>query len=555
MRKSLKESVAVALSITTILSFAGCAKASPTAAGSTGSNMKTWTVWTSATGPAPTENNPILKIVEQKLHVDLKCEMSVGDTKTKVATMIAGDKLDDIMFGSEDLVSANALIPLDKYLTSDEYPNIKKYYGKFLAKLKDPNHGNHVYALPAEGPSEGKTNNFEPNGTGFWIQKCVLKDENWPKIKTLDDYFNAIETYLKKHKTFQGKPLIGFEQLCDENKLFALYNQPAFLDGHPNDGAVEVDENNKAHVFYASDSAKRYFKKLNEEYNKGVIDKEFATLNNDNYTSKISSGTVLGLADQQWDFGDGINALKSQKLFWQTYVGFPLTWDSSIKDNYVDREGATINIGNGYGISRTAKDPDAIMHFFDTTLNREWQDLFYWGIKGKDYEVDKSGHYYRTQAQRDAQNDNNWKYTNSLVSYFSNAPKIGGTWPDGNAIDGPAKQLSEWQATLSDADKEVLKAYGAKSYQDFYSEPSEPKAYYPCWQISVPNGSPAAVELQKLNDLSFQNLPKIIMASPSQFGGDWDQYVSGVKNSDLKSYEDLMDQGIQYRLKNWTVTK
>lgn len=554
MRKSLKESVAVALSMTTILSFAGCAKASPTAASGTGSNMKTWTVWTSATGPAPTESNPIMKIVEQKLHVDLKCEMAVGDTKTKIGTMIAGDKLDDIMFGSEDLVSANALIPLDKYLTSDEYPNIKKYYGKFLSKLKDPNHGNHVYALPAEGPSEGKVNSFEPNVAAFWIQKCVLKDENWPKLKTLDDYFNAIETYMKKHKTFQGKPLIGFEQLCDTNRPYILSNPPEFLDGHPNDGGVEV-ENNKAHIFANSDSSKKYFQKLNEEYNKGIIDKEFATINTDTYQSKIASGAVLGLDDAQWNWGDGLNALKSQKMYWQTYVAFPLTWSPSIKDNYIDKSYATINIGNGYGISRTAKDPDAIMHFFDTTLNREWQDLFYWGIKGKDYEVDKSGHYYRTQAQRDAQNDNNWKYTNSLVSYFSNAPKIGGTWPDGNAIDGPAKQLTEWQANLSDADKEVLKNYGYQSYQDFFSEPMEPNVYYPCWQISVPNGSPAAVENQKMGDLAFQNLPKAIMAKLEQFNDIWNHYSSEIKNSDVKSYEDLINAGIQYRLKNWSIIK
>ena len=50
-------------------------------------------------------------------------------------------------------------------------------------------------------------------------------------------------------------------------------------------------------------TAKRYFQKLNEEYQKGYVDVEFATQTYDEYIAKLSTGAghvrpVVGLREQ-----------------------------------------------------------------------------------------------------------------------------------------------------------------------------------------------------------------------------------------------------------------
>lgn len=53
--------------------------------------------------------------------------------------------------------------------------------------------------------------------------------------------------------------------------------------------------------YNTTDTTRRYFQKLNEEYQKGMIDTEFATQIYDEYISKLSTGRVLGMCDQWWD--------------------------------------------------------------------------------------------------------------------------------------------------------------------------------------------------------------------------------------------------------------
>ncbi len=549
---------AIALSLATVLSVAatGCNKTPGNSGGSAGNGSKgitTLSVWTGMTGNSLSPNNRILKMVRDQLGFDIKTEMLVGDLKTKVGTMVAGGKYSDLLQYNDAFVRAGAMIPLEKYLTSDQYPNLKKHYGPYLIKMKDPSHQGHIYYMPNWNVNIGNKPNFFPNGTAFWIQKIVLKEAGWPKIKTPEQYFSVIEAYMKKHPNVNGKPTIGFEVLADRNRMYSLYNAPEFLAGYPNDGGVIVNKSGdsyKADIFFDKDTSKNYFKLLNQEYMKGVVDKEAFTENYDQYISKIANGQVLGLNDQEWSFANGMDSMTSKKDYWHTYVGLPLTWDSSIRDQYVDRPDASINLLNGYGISKACKDPDAVMHLLDTLLDKKWQVLNQWGIQNTDYEVDKSGHFYRTQAQRVAQIDPNWAWNNTLKSFSDNAPKLEGTYPDGNATSA-GLQLSEWQAALTDVDKEVLKAYGATSWQDFYTKPQEQPIYYPCWEISVPNGSPAAMEQTKLDDLALENLPQCVMSQQGNFDNAWSKYVNAIHGSDVDAYLKVENDGIQYRLKNW----
>jgi putative aldouronate transport system substrate-binding protein len=298
-------------------------------------------------------------------------------------------------------------------------------------------------------------------------------------------------------------------------------------------------------------SSKQYFSLLNTEYRKGIVDPEAFTQNADQYVAKIATGVVLGLNDQEWSFGTAVTSLQGSKQDWSTYVGLDLTW-SGKGGEYLDRSDATINLANGYGLSKTCKNKARIMEFFNAFDSRKWQDLNQWGVKNTDYKVDSKGKYYRTAAQRSAQLDlNTWGYKNTLKSFADNAPHLLGTYKDGNGCSA-GQQQSEWYSSLSTVDKTVLKAYKADSWEDLYAKPVAQPPYYPCWQISVPTGSAANTELQKVWDLAFENLPKCISStSASGFASGWSSYVSQIHKTPVNDYLKVEQAGIDYRMKNW----
>ena len=74
------------------------------------------------------------------------------------------------------------------------------------------------------------------NDEAFWIQARVLKWAGYPKIDTLDKYFDLIEKYNEANpKMADGTENIPYTILCDDWRYFCLENAPQFLDGYPND--------------------------------------------------------------------------------------------------------------------------------------------------------------------------------------------------------------------------------------------------------------------------------------------------------------------------------
>ena len=54
--------------------------------------------------------------------------------------------------------------------------------------------------------------------------------------------------------------------------------------------------------YNVTDTAKRYFGKLNEEFHKGIMDPRAFNATYDQYLDKLSTGAVLGMVDQWWQF-------------------------------------------------------------------------------------------------------------------------------------------------------------------------------------------------------------------------------------------------------------
>ncbi|MCL2270824.1 MAG: extracellular solute-binding protein, partial [Treponema sp.] len=360
-------------------------------------------VYSMASMQQPPANNKIYKWIADNLNVTFTWDILVGDKDQKIGVMIAGGEYPDLLHvDSTKFYEAGALLPLDDLI--DKYaPRLKAHYAEAWEKMKEKD--GHVYTLPVWGVFSGRDYGTWYGSSAMWVQKEVLKEFGYPRIKTMDEYFDLLIRYKERYPTINGMPTIAYTILAYDWRSFCLINPPNFLAGFPNDGNGTIDPvTHEYKVFLYQDISKRWFKKLNEMNAAGIIDRSCFVDNYDQYLSKIASGRVLGFHDQAWQFQSAEYSLTNQGMHNRTYAPLPVVFDESIRPWYRNRH--VPNFGQGIGISIKAKDPVRIIRFLDAQLDDEVQKVIgFYGILGEDYHLDENGLPYRTQLQRDQQED------------------------------------------------------------------------------------------------------------------------------------------------------
>ncbi len=497
----------------------------------------------------PTSDNKIFKKIKDELGITFKFDILSGDLNQKLGVMIAGNDLPDLVSYSPKFQDANKIIPLEDKIQKSA-PDIYKHFvdGKAWGMMKDSNDG-HTYYMPNYGVSATDPTGSYYSGPAFWIQKDVLKEAGYPKVTTLDQYFNLIQDYVKKHPTVNGAPTIGFETLATSQQSFVLENAPAQLSGHPNDGGVNVDKG-VATLYADKDIAKTYFKKLNEMYNIGIVDKEAITQTKDQYLQKIATGRVVGMYDQHWNFQSAEDTLTKDKKYGETYAPLAITYDG-VTPHYKDRP--VPNLQNGFSITTSCKEPDRVLAALNLLMSEKWQKILNWGLEGEAYTIDAASKQpVWSEEQKTNSSDNAWKAKNKADAIYASIPKTEGKYSDGNFTslgDNPI----QYAKGLSDYDKEFLKAYNATSQYDMMGKAPENEIYYPCWNINIPSNSPASIANTAINETQLKWLPRVIAAKTSEFDSQWKSYTDDIQKQNPKAYLDAINEGIQYRIKNWTV--
>ncbi|OOM78776.1 hypothetical protein CLPUN_18240 [Clostridium puniceum] len=532
----------------------GCGNQAKEASSSSDSDgIKEFTAFYATPGKEIPDNNRLKNAIAKKIGAKINEQWLTGQTaKERIGVMVAGGEYADFIDGGDGtqaLIDAGALIPLEDKL--DKYPNLKKFVSESDRKRITKDDG-HIYYIPQFSTVQGKEMDTIHNGEAFWIQKAVLEWANYPKIKTVDEYFDLIEKYKQANPTINGQPTVGFEILSDDWRYFCLENPPQFLAGYPNDGKAIIDKNTLVAKNYNTiPEAQRYYKKLNEEYNKGIIDPETFTSSYDQYISKISTGRVLGLVDQHWQFNNGELSLKQQNLDERTYVPLPLTLDPNVKPQY--RSKLEYNGGGGLGISASCKDVDGALKLINDLLDPEVITMRSWGEKDVDYKVNDKGVFYRTDEQR--ANNRNQDWVNANMCSYSWFPNYRGMQADGINAMVPNEQPDEFYAELRPADKKILDAYGYKTFTEFMNTPPEKnEPWFPIYSFtnSLTSDSPAGIAMQKMDEIKKQWLPKVIMTKTADFDSSWNQYQTTLTTQvDIKAYEDELTKEVKKRVEKY----
>ena len=524
--------------------FAGCgsdaastdAKENADGADSTeAGGVKEFTAFFAVPGSEINDDNEIQQIIADKTGVKVKETWLTGQTAEEaVGMMITGGELPDFICGGSgqsQLYDADVLVALDDYL--DDYPNIKNFFTQQQWDQLRQDDG-HIYWIPQFSNIKGEEKVCTHNDEAFWIQARVLKWADYPEIRTMDQYFDLIERYNEANPTMEdGTENIPYTILCDDWRYFCLENAPQFLDGYPNDGSCIVDPETLTVIDYnTTDTAVKYFQKLNEEYQKGIVDPESFTQTYDEYIAKLSTGRVLGMIDQWWDFAyTAGDAIKQAGLDAQGCDSSPIpfTIDESVKNQW-HCSGGVLNVSDGLAITTSCEDVEAALQFVDDLLSQDIHNLRFWGVEGVDYNVDDNGEFYRTEEQRTRAVDTAYKASHTCTySYF---PQYSGTSDDGINANKPDGQANEFFDGLNDDVKEAFSAFGAETYVDMIGTNEAPGAWYPMWSYSnsFTTDTEGGMAWNKIGEIKHEYLPQVVMAK--DFDAAWAEYMDAYNSCD-----------------------
>lgn len=531
--------------------------AASTEGGSSGENtndssgVKEFTAFFAVPGSEINDDNEIEQKIAEITGAKCKETWLTGQTAQEaVGTLIAGGEYPDMIDGGDgmkQLYDAGALVALDDYI--DKYPNIKEFLtDEEWDKLRQDD--GHIYWINQFGNIYGEEKATTHSDEAFWIQTRVLKWADYPEIHTMDQYFDLIEKYNEANPTMDdGTENIPYTIICDDWRYFCLENAPQFLDGYPNDGSCIVDPDELKIVDYnTTPTAKRYFQKLNEEYQKGIVDPESFTQTYDEYIAKLSTGRVLGMIDQWWDFAYNVNdAFKRQGLDKEgcNYVPLPITIDEGMKNQW-HNSGGTLNVSSGLAITTSCEDVEGALQFINDLLDQEVHDLRFWGEKGVDYDVDENGEYYRTEDMRMQSSDTAYQASHScLYSYF---PQYSGTSRDGINAMKPEDQAKEFYDGLSEDVQNCFKAYGAETYVDMLGTSEAPGPWYPMYSYSnnMTTATEGGMAWTKMGEVKHEYLPKVVMAS--DFDSAWEEYMGVYNNCNPQAFIDEMQAELDRRI-------
>ena len=522
MRKFLAGFLAI-LMVLSLCSFAAAEDQTPI----------TVTVFRGDPGDQPTSDNKIYKMIEEEFGITFEIEFLAGDLDETLGTKIAGEDYPDLFDGgnsAEKLINAGALIDLMPYISEEKTPNLWNHIKDILPQIVNEN--GELFIIPNYGINyNGQVQNY-CNGPAFFIQKQVLAWAGYPEIKTLDQYFDVIERYLAANPTnADGVPYTGFAILCEGWRHFCLINPVQHLMGQPNEGEVYINrETYEVETFINQAYAKPYYAKLNEMFNKGLISRDTFVMNYDQYIAALSSGTVLGMFDQTWDFGSATSALEVAGMYENTFIALPLVYDEhyglgTISEQYLN--GAVPNKDRGFGISVNCEYPERMVALFEALLSDEWQIRLQWGIEGEDYYIE-NGRMLMTAEQYKNRQDATWKRANAAPAIWESAPKKQGIMDNGNTWD-PANQGEIYFSLMSEYDQAFLAAYGYKKPADFFNAPCELAPWGEAWQIDK---APIQDDYDDFLAIQDEWLPKIIMAADEdEFDELWDEFVEEIAPS------------------------
>lgn len=455
--------------------------------------------------PYDPSKDVVMQAIEKKLNIDIVPEMvDVQQYKTKLNLKMASGDIPDITridFADDfqKYAQQGAFVDLTDMINEKDTPNILKEVPPEVFDQAKVN--GKIYGIPYQGGP----------GAGYrWdlvLRTDYMKEAGFTEApKTLDDYYNLLKKVKELHPDVI--PLGGYTAQIGEvkyanNSFDNIFGAFGVTPGYftETDGKFsnyDIDPRMRDALLF-----------LQKMYSEGLIDKEFATIKEEQLRSKIYSGKLFSWMgwwstasnyDTQIETNEQIKAGKlaadgtlpnqdNEPFKYLTLTGSLTGSDGKA----VAPTGAPFAQMNA--ISVKTKDPKRALSIIEDSLSEENQMLTVWGIEGQDYhfdgsgklvvdtpniidpktQQDKDGNFHGVQSYLFAPGLNGWphyleslplRYSQSLGVAINNPYQIADA---SNYLDSPTKiaKLKELNTMRDAVFTQIIMGGDIKQFDDF----------------------------------------------------------------------------------------
>lgn len=519
------------------------------------SDSVTLTVFDSDTNPDWVEDmdTPVGRKIKEDTGVTLDAEFDIEGGETKIPLMTASGDYPDLIVskGAGQLVDAEALVDLAP-LIEEHAPNIKEMLGEDgINRLKWSEDDPSIYVLTTS-PVDDQA--MTP-GYGAWIQHAVVKELEYPEIKTLDDLKNVIKEYKELYPEFDGQPTIGLTMNTDSWRIQSSFLNSGFMmTGASDDGEYYVDpETYEATLHYRRPAEKEVFQWWNEMNAEGLVDSEMFVQKSDQFDSKLSSGRVLATIGPDYLMYNAQEALRENGMEERMYGVYPVTLNEEYKNHTYQSNG--LQVGWGISITEDCEDPVRAIKFLDYLASEETQIMLNWGIEGEHHEIVDGKRVIPEEEWEKRNSDQDYlKKTGIGYNFARFAPRYGDGVLDSSGQPFTTNTRELAIANQTNIEKEVLEAYGVELWQDLFPLADEfpVKPWGAAYNISIPANSELQTHNQRALDITKQLVPKAILENPNQFDAVWDEFMTSLENANIEKAEEEYTKLIQEKVELWS---
>jgi len=496
-------------------------------------------------------DDPVAQKITEATGVTLELEHPVGGDEQAIPIMIASGDYPDMIYAKGDigkLIEAGGVIKLDD-LIEEKGDNLKDMYGDQIDRLRNSVDDPGIYTVGTYGVENAY---WSTSGTAQ-IQLDVLRELGYPEIETIYDFEDAIAEYAEMYPEIDGQETIGLSLLgSDWRWLITVGNPAGFALGIPDDGQWAIDDDTgEATYKFTLPEIKEYFEWLNHMHDIGLLDTESFTHTEDTYISKISSGRVLGLTDQDWNYDDGENALRADGKYWRTYAPLPVT----LSDEYQSQGLKDYGFAGGWGISisSTSEHQEEAFEFLDWMASEEAQILLNWGIEGENYEIVDGERVMFDEDRERMNSDSDYGKETGVGYYVYPFPQWGEGAVDSNGQSITPNTQEDIIENYTEAETEVIAEYDMDSWIDWFPSTDElgVSQHGAAANYTIPSGSDLEIIQQKADEIAEQKITQAILGKPEDFDDAWDEVQDALIDAGIEDANEEMTEITQDIMELW----
>lgn len=330
----------------------------------------------------PWGEDPVTRRLTELTGVQFEFSGPEGNGDEKANVMLLSGDYPEVMWMDrgpiwDKYVNSGALYAIDELAETYGYDNlIGRYIPQHVVdNLKHPD--GHIYGIPNWFNDRGELS----VGKTLMVRNDIYRGMGSPEINTVSDLEQFLRRVRDADLTFQGAKVYPLGLDFNEGWLVELGN----LWGSRNKDYRYFDERErKVKFFLYNEPSKKALRWLNRMYREGMIDPDNFSFHADARNEAYSEGKFAASFGVFWDYwapNEGLKRIDPQVY----YKAIPAPAGEEGVKPYL--QGYSTVGWNVAVITKNAKNPDAIMRYFNYYMSPPGQILSFYGIEGETWEL------------------------------------------------------------------------------------------------------------------------------------------------------------------------